>query len=82
MRQPLIDRHTILLALSEITCKPVLGSIDDEENLLESDVIDSAQFLDLVSILEENAGKEIDFLETDAATIVSIGGLIRAFSRE
>jgi acyl carrier protein len=77
-----IDRAAVIEALSQITSISKPDELADDANLLELGHIDSLQFLDLVSLLEERTGTEIDFLTIDPAGITSINGLIRNFEAE
>ena len=49
-----------------------------DENLLERDLLTSMDFINLIQILEEKTGKEIDFTQIDPATLVTLQGLMAA----
>jgi predicted GNAT family acetyltransferase/acyl carrier protein len=74
-----MDRAIILAALSEVAPGRDFGNVADDANLIDLGFIDSGMFLDLISILEERSGREIDFLDIDAAFLTSINGLLSAF---
>jgi predicted GNAT family acetyltransferase/acyl carrier protein len=74
-----MDRTTILAALSEVAPGRDFDSVADDTNLINLGFIDSGMFLDLISILEERSGREIDFLDIDASLLTSINGLLSAF---
>jgi ribosomal protein S18 acetylase RimI-like enzyme/acyl carrier protein len=74
-----MDRASIISALSEVAPGHDFDGLTDEANLIELGLIDSALFLDLINLLEERSGHEIDFLNIDAALLTSVNGLIAAF---
>lgn len=51
-------------------------SVDERTNLLEEGIIDSLEFLDLLAALEERSGVELDLLDADPASFMTIGGLV------
>lgn len=57
---------------------PELG---DEENLFEGGFLDSTAFFELISTIEEELEASIDFLDADAADLVSVAGLARHLER-
>lgn len=74
-----MNREFILFALSEVAPGRNFGTVANDANLIELGLIDSAMFLDLICLLEERSGQEIDFLERDVAELTSISGLSAAF---
>lgn len=74
-----MDRPTIISVLSEVAPGRDFDNISNDANLIELGLIDSAMFLDLISLLEERSGREIDFLDIDAALLTSVNGLLAAF---
>jgi len=74
-----VDRKAVMAALDEMTSIEGLEGLAGDANLLELGHIDSTQFMDLVSILEDWTGVEIDFLEHDPAEMTSLDGLIATF---
>jgi len=55
--------------------------IDADTNLLETSVLDSVGFIELVSILEEKTGQDIDLMSMDFSDSVSINGLFRLLQK-
>jgi len=51
--------------------------IDADTNLLETGVLDSISFLELISILEEKTRQNIDLMSMDVNDSVSINSLFR-----
>jgi acyl carrier protein len=51
---------------------------DDDIDLLQSGLIDSFDFLDLVSMLEEAADVSIDLADIDDEQLVTVRGVIQA----
>lgn len=73
-------RECVLSAISEVNPLVDIHAIDENMNLLEAGIVDSVQFLEIVSLLEQEYKREIDFLSIDAAKMTSISGLIKTFS--
>lgn len=74
-----MNRAIILAALSEVAPGRDFDGVTEDANLIDLGLIDSAMFLDLICLLEEQSGREIDFLERDIAELTSISGLSSAF---
>lgn len=72
-------REIIIAALLQVVPTLDASAIGDEQNLLESG-IDSANFLEMVALLEEHYTTEIDFLSVDPVELTTIKGLVKAFS--
>lgn len=72
-------REIIIAALLQVVPTLDASAIGDEQNLLESG-IDSANFLEMVVLLEEHYTTEIDFLSVDPVELTTIKGLVKAFS--
>lgn len=53
---------------------PVLNAHD---NLFELGHLDSNEFFDLISVIEDKLHVDFDFINADPADLVSIGGLAR-----
>ena len=53
-------------------------NFDDGIDLLQSGLIDSFDFLDLISMLEETVGFSVDLADIDDEEITTVKGLIRA----
>jgi acyl carrier protein len=52
-----------------------ISNLSDSTNFLDAGLIDSAKFLELVLLLEQAIGREIDFSEVDPEKMMSIGGI-------
>lgn len=55
-----------------------IEDIQDDFDLLQSGLIDSFKFIDLISIVEERSDIEIDLAELDAEGFSTISGLINS----
>ena len=55
--------------------------IDADTNLLETGVLDSVGFIELISILEEKTGQNIDLRSMDFSDSVSINGLFKLLKK-
>jgi acyl carrier protein len=73
-------RDMIVTVLSSVDGTIEVSSLIDDQNLLETGIIDSAQFLEMVTLLEEQFATEIDFLNVDPSELTTINGLLRVFS--
>jgi len=62
---------------SDVDATTLPGDCD----LLESALIDSTTFLELVAALEERLGAEIDLLEVDTAGMTTLDGLVKTLGR-
>lgn len=51
--------------------------INEGTNLIESGILDSMSFLDLISALEQQFSVSIDFGERDPNEFLTLGGLIK-----
>lgn len=74
-----MDRETVIQTL--IFLIPDFDNMEvlDDTNLIENSIVDSGQFVELISLLEDHCGKEIDFLVIDIETITSIEGITNTF---
>lgn len=74
-----MDRETVIQTLRFLI--PDFDSMEvlDDTNLVENSIVDSGQFVELITLLEEHCGKEIDFLAVDIETITSIEGITNTF---
>lgn len=72
--------QTILDFLSQQQPNQTLPALKLEDNLLEKELLTSLDFIELIQVLEEKSGKTIDFTSVDPATLVTLEGLIAAFS--
>ena len=54
-----------------------IGDVDDDFNLLQSGLIDSLAFLELVMTVEKEFDLEIDFSDLDPTEFTTLGGLVR-----
>jgi len=55
-----------------------IEDIQDDFDLLQSGLIDSFKFIDLISLVEEKSDIEIDLAELDAEGFATISGLINS----
>ena len=55
-----------------------IEDIQDDFDLLQSGLIDSFKFIDLISLVEERSDIEIDLAELDAEGFSTISGLINS----
>lgn len=74
------SRERVTSAIARVDPFIDLSTIKDDLNLVETGLIDSVKFLEIVSVLEEDYGMEIDFLTVDVAQMTSINGLVEVFS--
>jgi len=56
------------------------AALTPELDLLDSGLIDSTSFLELVAMLEERLGIGIDFLEVDPAAMTTLSGIARSLA--
>lgn len=56
---------------------PDVAPIGDEVNLLDTGVLDSMGFIELLGYIETVTGHKIDLFELDPSAFTSIRGLIR-----
>jgi len=56
-----------------------LNALGDETNLIESDILDSASFVELVLFLEEKTAVTIDLSNADTDTLATVRGLRQIF---
>lgn len=75
-------KNIVISGINSVAVCPIDESFPADRNLIEAGIIDSMQFLDLVALLEERVGVEIDFLEIDASSLTSIQGLASALGAE
>ncbi len=61
--------------LIEIIQKRAKSEFDIDTNLIQEGVIDSIDFMNIISEIEEKFNVEIDFLEIDPQKITTINGL-------
>jgi len=59
----------------EIIQKRAKSEFDIDTNLIQEGVIDSIDFMNIISEIEEKFNVEIDFLEIDPQKITTINGL-------
>lgn len=53
-----------------------ISNIDEDKSLIESGIVDSMTFVNILLEIEESLNIEIDFEKVDLASIVSIDGLV------
>ena len=53
-----------------------ISNIDEDKSLIESGIVDSMTFVNLLLEIEDSLNIEIDFEKVDLASIVSIDGLV------
>ena len=53
------------------------AELEDSTELLQSGLIDSFEFLDLITEIEQRAGVEIDLAALDGDDFTTVGGLVR-----
>ena len=75
-----MDRETVIKTLTSLVPNFVESYISDDSNLIEQGIIDSNQFIELITQLEDCSGKEIDFLTVNPETISSVDGLTKTFN--
>lgn len=75
-----MDRITVINTLTQVAPNFVESHVSDDTNLIELGIIDSNQFIELITQLEDYSGKEIDFLTVNPETISSVNGLTKTFS--
>jgi len=61
--------------LMELVQKRAKKTFDEKENLIQSGVLDSLDFIRLLAEIEEVFGKEIDLFEADPEKVVTVEGL-------
>jgi acyl carrier protein len=68
----------VIGAVEESMARQGLGSriIDEDTNLLDEGIVDSLQFLELIVLLEERTGVELDLIDTDPRLFTTVGGLV------
>lgn len=78
---PQDDRHprTIILellspALSRASIPP--HRVDDSLNVIDSGLVDSLGFLDLIAQIEQRSGVELDLFDADPDILTTVGGLV------
>lgn len=54
-----------------------VAPIDDDVNLLDTGVLDSMGFIELLGYIQTITGRKIDLLELDPSAYTSLRGLIR-----
>ena len=74
-----MNRETVIENLALIVPDFFSLNVLDDTNLVEHSILDSGQFVELITKLEDHCGKEIDFLAIDIEAITSINGITRAF---
>lgn len=55
-------------------------SIDFNQDLLKSGVVDSFSLIDLILAIEDRIGVKIDFFNVESAVFSSVNGLVRLMS--
>lgn len=58
---------------------PERADIDAEENLIESRLVDSLTFVELVYVIENATGAEIDFDDIDVQDFQTLSAIEKAF---
>jgi len=58
---------------------PERADIDGEENLIESRLVDSLTFVELVYVIENATGAEIDFDDIDVQDFQTLSAIEKAF---
>ena len=81
IRADLYDRLLQLLSPAVGEHDPKTFHIDYEFNLVESGLLDSLAFLELISTIEEEHGIILDLYNVDPAIITNVGGLLRTVAR-
>jgi acyl carrier protein len=56
--------------------------IEPTTNLIETGILDSVDFLDLITFVEEKSGQSIDITSVDPDDLVSINGLCRHLEKQ
>lgn len=72
--------HAILSFLADHNPGTSLPDLGLDENLLERKLLTSMDFIELIQVLEEASGISVDFTKVDPATLVTLRGLMAAFS--
>ena len=75
-----MNRETVIQALTLLVPNYVELYVSDDSNLIEQGIIDSNQFIELITQLEDYSGKEIDFLTVNPEAISSVDGLTKTFN--
>ncbi len=75
-----MDRITVINILTQVVPNFVESHVSDDSNLIELGIVDSNQFIELITQLEDYSGKEIDFLTVNPETISSVNGLTKTFN--
>ena len=76
-----MNRETVIKTLTLVVPNYVELCVSDDSNLIEHGIIDSNQFIELITHLEDYSGKEIDFMTVNPETITSVAGLTNTFSK-
>ena len=71
---------TVIKTLTSLVPNFVDSYVSDDSNLIELGIIDSNQFIELITQLEDHTGKEIDFLTVSPESISSVDGLTKTFN--
>lgn len=56
-------------------------ALAENDNLLELGLLDSAEYFDLIALIEERLNLSFDFLDAEPTELVTIAGLSRLASR-
>jgi acyl carrier protein len=73
-------RSLIAGFLSQRALHVDLATIADDVNLVQSQIIDSMDFVDLLLFLEAETGHQIDFMTIDLERMMSIADILVMFN--
>jgi acyl carrier protein len=77
----MIDEHQLSRMVKEWILQhgqaPDAAPVSDEVNLLDTGVLDSMGFIELLGYIQTVTGQKIDLFELDPSAFTSIRGLIR-----
>jgi acyl carrier protein len=74
-------KSVIKVFLEQLNPDRDLSSLLDQDNLLESGLMTSMDFMSLIQTMEDETGKEVDLSDVDPATLTTIAGLNNYFSQ-
>jgi acyl carrier protein len=74
-------RLTVIDFLAQANSGYDVSRISDDTNLIEAGLLDSARFLELMILIEQVTGQEIDFMEVAPEAMMSIGGICAHVNR-
>lgn len=71
-------RSLVIDLLSSALCEASIdpADVDDSLNIIDSGLVDSLRFLELVTNLERRAGVTLDLFDVDPDLLTTIGGLV------